>query len=53
MKHPSAAEPPAPAPESEGTGLPGFRTWKSVYLFVIGCFVLWVGLLVLLTVVFS
>jgi hypothetical protein len=51
MKRPSAVEPPAP--ETEGTGLPWFRTWKSVYLFVLGCFVLWVALLVALTVIFS
>jgi hypothetical protein len=51
MKRPSAAEPPAH--DTEDTGLPWFRTWKSVYLFVLGCFVLWVALLVALTVIFS
>lgn len=39
--------------EAEGTGLPWPRTWKGVYLFVLGCFVLWVALLILLTEVFS
>jgi hypothetical protein len=34
------------------TGLPLLRSWRSVYLFVLGCFVLWVVLLVMLTVFF-
>jgi hypothetical protein len=51
MNRPSDAEPPAP--ETRGTGLPWLGTWKSLYLFVLGCFVLWVGLLVALTVIFS
>ena len=40
----SGAEPP---------GLPGFRTWRGVYLFVFGWFVLVVILLTVFTVVFS
>jgi hypothetical protein len=34
-------------PESgdETTGLPGLRTWRSVYVFVLGCFVAYVVLL--------
>ncbi len=39
--------------ESEETGLPFFRSWKRVYLFVLGSFVLWVALLVALTRMFS
>ena len=35
------------------TGLPGFRTWRAVYLFVIGCFILCVVLLATLKWVFS
>jgi hypothetical protein len=35
------------------TGLPLLRTWRGVYLFVFGCFVLWVVLLVTLTVIYS
>ena len=35
------------------TGLPGLRSWRAVYLFVFGCFVLWVVLLAALTRVFS
>jgi hypothetical protein len=37
----------------ELTGLPWFRTWRGVYVFVIGCFVLWVALLFALTRIFS
>jgi len=33
----------------EPTGLPGLRTWRHVYLFVFGSFVLWVVLLLVLT----
>jgi hypothetical protein len=51
MKHPAATEPSAR--ESEETGLPFFRSWKSVYLFVLGSFVLWIALLVALTEFFS
>ena len=29
-----------PEPDDETTGLPGFRTWRGVYVFVFGCFVL-------------
>jgi len=37
----------------EVTGLPGLRTWRGVYLFVFGCFILWVLLLLALTVSYS
>ena len=33
--------------------LPGFRTWRAVYLFVLACFVLTVTLLAIFTRVFS
>lgn len=47
-------KPPAEEPaEDAKTGLPGLRTWRAVYLFVLGCFIVWVGLLTLLTRVFS
>jgi hypothetical protein len=39
--------------ESESTGLPGFRTWGSIYGFVSVVFVVVVGLLVVLTQLFS
>jgi hypothetical protein len=51
MKDPAATEPSAR--ESEKTGLPFFRSWKIVYFFVLGCFVLWIALLVTLTKMFS
>ena len=39
--------------ETEETGLPFLHSWKSVYLFVLITFVLWVALLVALTKTFS
>jgi hypothetical protein len=51
MKRPAATEPSAR--ETEETGLPLFRSWKGVYLFVLGSFVFWVALLVALTEIFS
>jgi len=45
-----------PAPEGNdaaGTGLPGLHTWKAVYLFVLACFALSVGLLVALTLIYG
>ena len=51
MKPPAATEPSAR--ETEETGLPFFRSWKSVYLFVLGSFIFWVGLLIALTKIFS
>ena len=36
-----------PPDDDESTGLPGFRTWRRVYLFVFGCFVLAVVFLTL------
>ncbi len=37
----------------ESTGLPWFRTWRSVYWFVLGCFVLYVVLLTVFSRAFS
>jgi hypothetical protein len=56
MKAPEADIPPTNAPpnkQDELTGLPGLRTWRNVYFFVFGCFVLWVLLLLALTVIYS
>jgi hypothetical protein len=39
--------------EAEPPDLPGFRTWRGVYVFVFGCFVLVVILLTLFTGIFS
>ena len=38
---------------AETTGVPGLRTWRSVYFFVAGIFVVWVGLLAWLTALYS
>ena len=45
---------PAPDPDGnkEPTGLPGLHTWRAVYIFVLACFALSVGLLVALTVIY-
>ncbi len=40
-------------PAEDATGLPWPRTWPGVYLLVIGSFVLWVVLLVVLEWAFS
>jgi hypothetical protein len=47
--------PPLPDQRSdaEPPGLPGFSTWRRVYLFVFGWFVLVVVLLVAFTRIFS
>jgi hypothetical protein len=42
-----------PEPPEEAPGVPGFRTWKGVYLFVFGCFLLMVIALTLFTRVFA
>jgi hypothetical protein len=44
---------PCQIDSDERTGLPGLRTWRAVYLFAFGCFVLWVVLLLALTVLYS
>jgi hypothetical protein len=49
----AADTPSGPAQNNEATGLPWFRTWRGVYVFVFGCFVLWVALLFALTRIFS
>jgi hypothetical protein len=43
----------APPPVAEPPGLPGFRTWRGVYLFVLGWFVVIVVLLAALTRCFA
>jgi hypothetical protein len=46
--------PPSETPaEHEPPGVPGFRTWRSVYLFVFGWFVLVVALLAVFSRFFS
>jgi len=46
----------APSPDEHGAeppDLPGFRTWRGVYLFVFGWFVLVIVLLTVFTATFS
>ena len=45
--------PPASSHESESPDLPGFRTWRGVYIFVFIFFVLCVLLLALLSRAFA
>lgn len=49
----SAPHGPAGERQEELTGLPWFRTWRGVYWFVLGCFVLYVVLLTVFSAVFS
>ncbi len=44
---------PDPEPLDEATGLPGVRSWRTVYWIVGGIFVLWVSLLTWLTAAYS
>jgi hypothetical protein len=44
---------PAGASGDQSTGLPWPATWRGVYVLVIASFVIWIGLLVALTVIFS
>ena len=53
MKSPATPESSVSAPADEPPGLPGFRTWRGVYAFVLGVFALWIALLALLTEKFS
>jgi len=45
--------PPPPEPDDETTGLPGFRTWRRVYLLVLGTFVVVVIALTLFSRAFA
>jgi hypothetical protein len=45
--------PPDQRSDAELPGLPGFRTWRGVYLFVLGWFVLVVILLASFSRIFS
>jgi hypothetical protein len=49
LASPEAAEDAGDA----ATGLPWLRSWRGVYSFVFGCFLLWVVLLVVLKALFS
>lgn len=46
--------PPEPTtPSDEAPGVPFFRTWRGVYLFVLGCFLVTVALLTLFSRVYA
>jgi hypothetical protein len=47
------SEPDRNAELDEATGLPGIRSWRTVYWIVFGIFVLWVGLLAWFTAAYS
>ena len=40
-------------PHNGTTGLPGLRTWRRVYVFVLVVYAAWIGLLAALTRVYS
>jgi hypothetical protein len=42
-----------PPADDAATGLPILRSWRRVYLFVIGTFIVWVALLWVLTRMYS
>jgi hypothetical protein len=49
----TAAPRPEGHAETESPDVPGFRTWRGVYLFVFGWFVLVVVLLTLFTAMYA
>ena len=56
MKSPAGDSPsvdPSAVGGDEATGLPGFRTWRGVYVLVLASFILWVVLLLVLTMSYS
>ena len=40
-------------PPDAATGLPGFRSWRAVYIFVLAVLATWVGLLTTLTLLYG
>jgi hypothetical protein len=44
---------PEPQSNDEETGLPGLRTWRAVYAFVLIAFAVWIALLIALTRAFA
>jgi hypothetical protein len=45
--------PDSPPPDDDAPGVPGFRTWRGVYLFVLGAFVFVVIALTVFTRVYA
>ncbi len=46
---PAPTPPPAPPPDNDDPAVPGFRSWRGVYLFVLGTFAAIVAGLTLFT----
>lgn len=44
---------PKPEPPDDSPGVPGFRTWRGVYLFVFVCFIAVVAALTVFTRFFA
>jgi hypothetical protein len=54
MISPNDSTPSPPPPHADDSpGVPGFRTWRGVYLFVFGCFVAIVIALTIFSRVFA
>jgi hypothetical protein len=54
VRESARSDSPTPkVPDDSATGLPGLRSWRAVYAVVLGVFVLWVGLLTVLTEFYS
>lgn len=51
--HPRDGSGAAPSGSDDAPGVPGFRTWRGVYLFVFGAFVLMVIALAIFSRVFA
>jgi hypothetical protein len=53
MNPPHPPDPPVTPVDDTATGLPGLHSWRWVYLFVLGCFVVWVVLMVVFERLFT
>jgi len=53
MPAPPPPPAPIPPPDDEPPGVPGFRTWRGVYLFVLAVFVAIVIALTIFTRVYA
>jgi hypothetical protein len=49
---PRTGKAPGKETDDDATGLPWLKTWRAVYAVVLASFVLWVGLLFALGVIF-
>ncbi|MGH7245244.1 MAG: hypothetical protein ACREJD_17665 [Phycisphaerales bacterium] len=53
MKTPVPEKQSVIGPDERSTGLPLFASWRSVYMFVVACFCVWVVILAILPRIFS